>query len=263
MPTTTTTQTTYGTTQVLPTTTTTQTTYGTTQAIPTTTQVTYGTTQVVPTTTQVTQNIQTTATPGLISQNQIIQNVGTTLPLGTQVKEQIIPIPGSTLGKLVDEDYRRGRPLYNDIHTKGYRYPHLIARPNFNVAYNAPGLSRYGYLSSLNPAFNRNGLNVLGSNYNNLNASRLGVNNLNPSAIGVNNLNPSLIGVNNLNNSGIGVNNLNASGLGLNRLSRGGSYDVYRGGITPLLNKYGLGQVNTVQPIGQNVLQTNQIKDYL
>ena len=152
-------------------------------------------------------------------------------------------MPGSSLGKLVDEDYRRGRPLYNDIHSKRFRYPHLIARPNYNVAYNVPGLYKYGYINSLNPAINRNGLNVLGTNYNNLNASRFGVNNLNT--------------------SGLGLNNLNATGIGLNRLARGGSYDVYGGGITPLLNKSGLGQVTTVPPIGQNVLQTNQIKNYL
>lgn len=50
------------------------------------------------------------------------------------------------------------------------------------------------------------------------------------------------------------LNNINT---GLDRLGRGGSYDVYGRGITPLLNRAGLNQVNpTVQT-------TSRINDFL
>jgi len=60
---------------------------------------------------------------------------------------------------------------------------------------------------------------------------------------------PKLLNYQNVNAVKINNNaNVNA-GAGLDRLSRGGSYDVYGRGITPLLNKAGLGQVQTTSKI--------------
>ena len=59
-------------------------------------------------------------------------------------------------------------------------------------------------------------------------------------------LNYQNVGVNKINNN-VNVN----AGAGLDRLGRGGSYDVYGRGITPLLNKAGLGQVQTTRTCGK------------
>ena len=132
---------------------------------------------------------------------QIVQN---TVPVQPQTIQSNLPILQTRFGKgIMDEDFRRGRPIYNN--DVGYgkilipkKNPNLPARPIYNVGvYNTPKLL----------------------NYQNTGISRLN-------------------------------NNANANvGPGLDRLGRGGSYDVYGRGITPLLDKTGLGQVQTTSKI--------------
>ena len=105
--------------------------------------------------------------------------------------------------RIIDEDFRRGRPIYNDFKTTGLRVQqpnnNLPIRPSYNV-----GINR-------NPPFYNHGLN---------------------------------------NNGFVRYNN-----PGLDRLGRGGSYDVYGRGITPMLNNAGLTPIN---PTGQS-----RIKDFI
>ena len=57
----------------------------------------------------------------------------------------------------------------------------------------------------------------------------------------------------------LGNNNANIRfGNRLDRLGKGYSYDVYGRGITPLLNKVGLGDINNA-----NLPSTSKIKDFL
>jgi len=133
---------------------------------------------------------------------QIIQN---TAPVQPQMVQANLPILQTRFGKgIMDEDFRRGRPIYTND-TGGYgkilvsrRNNNLPVGPSYNVGvYNTPKL---------------------------LNYQNAGVNKIN--------------------------NNVNVNaGAGLDRLGRGGSYDVYGRGITPLLNKAGLGQVQTTSKI--------------
>ncbi len=236
---------TQGTTQVLPatnvdantffagaTTTTTQTTYGTTGVSPSPIQTTLGTTQ-IPTTNQVTtlgngnivpvnaqavppQNVQTNVA---VAQNQIIQNQtpATAQAQGQLRKSNQQKLPG---GKVIDEDFRRGRPVYNDKYSNisKYEMPRILPRPVYNARIN-----------------------------NQSKASKI---------VGVNQVNP--LGANKINNIGLGVN------PGLSKLERGVTYDPSVRGITPFLNKAGLGQINNnIQPAGQNQKNLGNIKDYL
>ena len=132
---------------------------------------------------------------------QIVQN---TLPVQPQMVQSNLPILQTRFGKgIMDEDFRRGRPIYSN--EAGYgkmlipkKHNNLPVRPIYNVGiYNTPKL---------------------------LNYQNVGVSKLN-------------------NNANVNV------GTGLDRLGRGGSYDVYGRGITPLLNKTGLGQVQTTSKI--------------
>ena len=99
--------------------------------------------------------------------------------------------------KIFDEDFRRGRPLYNYVIGQKLLTPNDIAiRPSNNIGLTNNHLV-YDYPNS--------------------------------------------------------INNLALKRNNLDRLGRGGSYDVYGRGITPLLNKVGLGKVET-QP---------RLKDFL
>lgn len=131
---------------------------------------------------------------------QIAQNIS---PVQPQVIQPNVPILQTRFGRgIMDEDFRRGRPIYNN--DAGYgkllfqKKNNLPVRPIYNVGvYNTPKL---------------------------LNYQNVGVSKVN-------------------NNANVNV------GTGLDRLGRGGSYDVYGRGITPLLNKTGLGQVQTTSKI--------------
>ena len=166
-----------GTVQNTTTTTTTQTTYGITGVTPSPIQTTQ-----IPTTNQVTTvgianatplNVQTTEVktnmvPGTVAQNQIIQNQQ---PVAAQTQNQfrksnIEPQPKLPGGRVYDEDFRRGRPVYNDRYSGSkYEMPRIMPRPVYNTG-----------------AINQD-------------ASKI---------VGVNQVNP--LGVNTINNPGLGIN---------------------------------------------------------
>ena len=168
-----------GTTQILPATNV-ETTYGVTGVSPTPIQTTFVTNQ-IPTTNQVTTvaplNAQTVTTtdvktnviPGAVAQNQIIQNQ---VPVVAQTQGQLRKSnqpsqPKLSGARVYDEDFRRGRPVYNDRYSGSkYEIPHILPRP----------------------------VHKIGAN-NQDNASKI---------VGVNQVNP--LGVNNINNVGLGIN---------------------------------------------------------
>ena len=154
-----------GTVQNTTTTTTTQTTYGLTGVSPSPIQTTFEATQ-VPTTNQVTTtaplNAQTVTTtevktnviPSAVAQNQTIQNQG---PVAAQIQDQLRksnqpPQPKLPGGRVYDEDFRRGRPVYNDRYGGSkYEMPRLMPRPVYKTGANDkiigvnqvnPGLSK-------------------------------------------------------------------------------------------------------------------------
>ena len=168
-----------GTVQNTMTTTTTQTTtYGVNGVSSSPIQAIFGTTQ-IPTTqvatavplnaqTVTTTDVKTNVIPGAVAQNQIIQNQ---VPVAAQTQGQFRnsnpPQPKPSGARVYDEDFRRGRPVYNDRYSGSkYEIPHILPRP-----------------------VHRAGAN------NQDNASKI---------VGVNQVNP--LGVNNINNVGLGIN---------------------------------------------------------
>ena len=160
------------------------------------------------------QNIQNPMLPGAIGHPQGMNNL-------QYLKDPEGKVLQTQYGqKIIDEDFRRGRPVY-DENKKGRQLQNkknLIPKPIYNVAINNK-YNKYGYEKELN-----SGLVV----------RRIGVNE-------------------------VGKNNINkGNGNKLDRLGRGGSYDVYGRGITPLLNKVGLERDNN-----PNTQLTSNIKDFL
>lgn len=184
-----------GTVQNTTTTTTTQTTYGVTGVSPTPIQTTFVTNQ-IPTTNQVTTvaplNAQTVTTtdvktnviPGAVAQNQIIQNQ---VPVVAQTQSQLNninqpPQPKLPGGRVYDEDFRRGRPVYNDRYSGSkYEMPHILPRPVYKAGVNNqdkivgvnqvnPGLNRlekgmsYDVRGITNPLLNKAGLGPINNN---------------------------------------------------------------------------------------------------
>ena len=184
-----------GTVQNTTTTTTTQTTYGVTGVSPTPIQTTFVTNQ-IPTTNQVTTvaplNAQTVTTtdvktnviPGAVAQNQIIQNQA---PVVAQTQSQLNninqpPQPKLPGGRVYDEDFRRGRPVYNDRYSGSkYEMPHILPRPVYKAGVNNqdkivgvnqvnPGLNRlekgmsYDVRGITNPLLNKAGLGPINNN---------------------------------------------------------------------------------------------------
>lgn len=122
--------------------TTNQTTTVTVQPKPVTTQI-----QSIPQTTTVTQTVQTTPTP-VVAQKQIVQN--TQIPPQPQViqanqQQQLITNPYGA--KIIDEDFRRGRPIYTETRTTGYKLNNnLLIKPSYKVINtNNTRLLNYGY----------------------------------------------------------------------------------------------------------------------
>ena len=168
-----------GTVQNTTTTTTTQTTYGVNGVSSSPIQAIFGTTQ-IPTTqvatavplnaqTVTTTDVKTNVIPGAVAQNQIIQNQ---VPVVAQTQGQLRKSnqpsqPKLSGARVYDEDFRRGRPVYNDRYSGSkYEIPHILPRP----------------------------VHKIGAN-NQDNASKI---------VGVNQVNP--LGVNNINNVGLGIN---------------------------------------------------------
>lgn len=205
----------------------------------------------------ITENAQTTQnniilnTPAPVAQQPVIsqnQNLGNVEINQDNIIKEINKLPGyKNINKLIDdEDFRRGRPIYNDIANpstklkyqnnqvgRTYKVRDILGFNSINL-----GLSRLtpamSYnLANLNPSqiglynnikdkpimINDNLRRVLNSNINNVNNS---INNLNTN-IG-NNINNAVGNVNN---------NLNS---GLDKLTKASSYNVGAQSITPNLN---------------------------
>ena len=117
------------------TTTTTQATYGVNGVSPSPIQTTSPTTQ-IPTTNQATT---ANVIPGAVAQNQVIQNQE---PVAAQTQGQFRksnqpPQPKLPGGRVYDEDFRRGRPVYNErCNGSKYEMPRLLPRPVYKQGVN-------------------------------------------------------------------------------------------------------------------------------
>ena len=169
--------------------------------------------------------------------NEQTKVVITSTPPPVETKPQIIPInlnknkapSGFQLfGKLIDEDFRRGRPIYNDMDypSKIRYYNNNQQKPIYQVRKRLGAQGNIG-LSRLTPAFSYD---------------RVGPNSVS--------LNPTVSQLNNNINLGSQINSINPINpinsfnpkidTGFNRLTKASSYDVNQQAITPLLNNYGL-----------------------
>ena len=149
----------------------------------------------------------------------------------TESKPQIIPInlnknkgPSAykILGNLIDEDFKRGRPIYTDygspymkLRHYDQKAPTYQVRRIMNESRNVIGLSR------LTPSMS---YDRVGNNPPTLN-----------STIGKINTNPISLYYSNVNNT---INN----NIGLERITKANSYDAGAQSINPLLNNYGFNQ---------------------
>ena len=143
-----------------------QTTNPSTQVIPTQTYQTTTATANIPTTTQYTQPVQTTTVPTTTQYVQPVQT--TTVPTTTQYV-QTGKVPGyQYINKLIDEDFKRGRPIYGDnaLQPNKMRLNQVVNTPTYKIRdisemnKNNIGLSKLGAASSYNnfritPAFNK------------------------------------------------------------------------------------------------------------
>ena len=146
-------------------------------------------------------------------------------------KPQIIPInlnknkgPSAykILGNLIDEDFKRGRPIYTEYgspYMKKRHYDQLAptyqVRRVMNESRNVIGLSR------LTPAMS---YDRVGNNPPTLNST---IGKLNTNSINLYNSN---------------VNNMINNNIGLERITKANSYDTGAQSINPLLNNYGFNQ---------------------
>ena len=138
-----------------------------TTPVPTTTQYVQPVqTTTVPTTTQYVQPVQTTTVPTTTQYVQPVQT--TTVPTTTQYV-QTGKVPGyQYINKLIDEDFKRGRPIYGDnaLQPNKMRLNQVVNTPTYKIRdisemnKNNIGLSKLGAASSYNnfritPAFNK------------------------------------------------------------------------------------------------------------
>ena len=160
--------------------TTTQTTYDTTPiSVPTTTQTTFTTSVPLAQPVQQTQTVQTTKVQNIPQTIQVAPtpvNVQNTVPLQQQIiqtnQPQIIQLQFGA--RIIDEDFRRGRPVYNDTKTIGLRFQRPVNNSPVKLRYNiAPNtyLINNGY-GNTGVGLNRVGAN--GLRYNNVGLDRLG-----------------------------------------------------------------------------------------
>lgn len=172
--------------------------------------------------------VQTQVQPKI--QNQI-QNQPQIIPLQNNniQRDSNTPLGFPFFGRIIDEDFRRGRPIYTDIGQLGK----IKANNPQNVIYrvrNIPNHDNIG-LSRLTPAisYDRSVLN---------NAS------INPNI--TNNLNNQINMINNnVNNLGNAINNFGKNmNTGMEKMARASSYNVGAQSITPLLNNVGLNKNN-------------------
>ena len=200
---------------------------------------------------QTNQNINTT-NPSVQENNDNNQNKNVVTPPPNVPQQQIIQLDKPRykfFGKLIDEDFRRGRPIYSEMVSPStklriynnnnnpyYRVKNIEIQNRIGLSRLTPSMSYDGneLKSTIHPSFNFRPIN-----------SYLGYSNMNP----INSFNNNL--VNNTNNT-IGnltniENNFNDKiDIGLNRVARAGSYDVNPQSINPLLNNVGLNQINVL-----------------
>ena len=205
-----------------------------------------------------------------ILQNQLIQNN---------------PYAGYRINAgLVDEDFRRGRPIYKEIGVPSTKLKYQNTQLNTSNVRNIVGLnnnkigmSRLAPASSyttskivtpqlnpLNPELKVPTINTnIGDNLNNkINTINTNIENNVNNVVGNintvgNNVNNA---VNNINTVGDTLNNVsNSINNGLDKLGKSSSYNVGPQSITPILNQVGLGQAN-VAPDNTRLIQ---LKDFI
>ena len=200
---------------------------------------------------QTNQNINTT-NPSVQENNDNNQNKNVVTPPPNVPQQQIIQLDKPRykfFGKLIDEDFRRGRPIYSEMVSPStklriynnnnnpyYRVKNIEIQNRIGLSRLTPSMSYDGneLKSTIHPSFNFRPIN-----------SYLGYSNMNP----INSFNNNL--VNNINNTignltNIGNNFNDKIDIGLNRVARAGSYDVNPQSINPLLNNVGLNQINVL-----------------
>jgi hypothetical protein len=200
---------------------------------------------------QTNQNINTT-NPSVQENNDNNQNKNVVTPPPNVPQQQIIQLDKPRykfFGKLIDEDFRRGRPIYSEMVSPStklriynnnnnpyYRVKNIEIQNRIGLSRLTPSMSYDGneLKSTIHPSFNFRPIN-----------SYLGYSNMNP----INSFNNNL--VNNTNNTignltNIGNNFNDKIDIGLNRVARAGSYDVNPQSINPLLNNVGLNQINVL-----------------
>ena len=200
---------------------------------------------------QTNQNINTT-NPSVQENNDNNQNKNVVTPPPNVPQQQIIQLDKPRykfFGKLIDEDFRRGRPIYSEMVSPStklriynnnnnpyYRVKNIEIQNRIGLSRLTPSMSYDGneLKSTIHPSFNFRPIN-----------SFFGYSNMNP----INSFNNNLI--NNTNNTignltNIGNNFNDKIDIGLNRVARAGSYDVNPQSINPLLNNVGLNQINVL-----------------
>ena len=195
---------------------------------------------------QTNQNINTT-NPSVQENNDNNQNKNVVTPPPNVPQQQIIQLDKPRykfFGKLIDEDFRRGRPIYSEMVSPStklriynnnnnpyYRVKNIEIQNRIGLSRLTPSMSYDGneLKSTIHPSFNFRPIN-----------SYFGYSNMNP----INSFNNNL--VNNTNNINIGNNFNDKIDIGLNRVARAGSYDVNPQSINPLLNNVGLNQINVL-----------------
>ena len=200
---------------------------------------------------QTNQNINTT-NPSVQENTDNNQNKNVVTPPPNVPQQQIIQLDKPRykfFGKLIDEDFRRGRPIYSEMVSPStklriynnnnnpyYRVKNIEIQNRIGLSRLTPSMSYDGneLKSTIHPSFNFRPIN-----------SFFGYSNMNP----INSFNNNL--VNNTNNTignltNIGNNFNDKIDIGLNRVARAGSYDVNPQSINPLLNNVGLNQINVL-----------------
>ena len=200
---------------------------------------------------QTSQNINTT-NPSVQENTDNNQNTNVVTPPPNVPQQQIIQLDKPRykfFGKLIDEDFRRGRPIYSEMVSPStklriynnnnnpyYRVKNIEIQNRIGLSRLTPSMSYDGneLKSTIHPSFNFRPIN-----------SYFGYSNMNP----INSFNNNL--VNNTNNTignltNIGNNFNDKIDIGLNRVARAGSYDVNPQSINPLLNNVGLNQINVL-----------------
>ena len=175
------------------------------------------TTQAITTTTYtppLPESVQNVETRNTFTQPQT-QNIINLPQSHPDPQPRIIPLPNYFIskplaGKIIDEDFLRGRPIYSDIIKPSNKLRITGNKPNL-ITYRPRIISNHDKnigLSRLTPSmsYDRNGLNL----------------------------------VSNLNNNQIN----NNTNIGLRKLTKASSYDVGNQSITPILNNAGFNQNN-------------------